>query len=144
EYTLVATNHGPSVTNGAITIEDALPVGLSYVSGSASVAVPSGTTAPASDEPALSGTDDRVLTWELLDAADTFEVGDASEVASRALTGPLGRESVTLTNSAVVDGPDPEPVPDPNPNTDEDTVTTGPTSAAMTIAKDVAAGPWLA
>ncbi|XPP26829.1 MAG: isopeptide-forming domain-containing fimbrial protein [Leucobacter sp.] len=144
EYTLVVTNHGPSATNGVIEIEDSLPVGLSYVADSASVTVPAGTTAPADPNPTLSGTDDRVLTWELLEDTDTFDLNQTITVTFRALLDPTLRESATLTNVAIVDGPDAEPDPDPNPNRSEDEIETGPTSAVMTIGKAVEAGPWLA
>lgn len=144
EYTLVVTNHGPSATNGVIEIEDSLPVGLSYVADSASVTVPAGTTAPADPNPTLSGTDDRVLTWELLEDTDTFDLNQTITVTFRALLDPTLRESATLTNVAIVDGPDAEPDPDPNPNRSEDEIETGPTSAVMTIGKAVETGPWLA
>jgi len=143
-YTLVVTNYGPSATNGVIEIEDSLPAGMSYVANSAVVTVPTGTTAPLDANPALSGTGNRVLTWQLLDTTDTFDFNETITITFQALIDPKLRQSVVLTNAAEVDGPDAEPDPDPHSNRDEDTITTGATDADMTITKTVAAGPYLA
>jgi len=109
EYTLVVTNHGPSATNGVIVIEDSLPAGMTYVANSAIVAVTGGT--PAAGEPALSGTGNRVLTWNALTAADTFDVGDTITVTFRALIDPKVRASVLLANTAEVDAPTASRIP---------------------------------
>lgn len=141
-YTLTVTNHGPSATNGSIEIEDSLPTGMSYVENSATVTVPG--SSPVLTEPTLSGTDDRVLTWEVLGTTDVFDVTDQIVVSFSALIDPLIREAVPFTNDVEVEGPETEPFPDPNPNTDDDTIVTGPTEATFTIGKDVSAGPWIA
>jgi len=136
-YTLVVTNYGPSATNGPILIEDALPAGMSYVANSATVTVPGGTTPPADPNPAIGGTGDRELTWNLLAPADTFDFNATITVTFRALIDPSVRSGVPLTNTAEVTGTDVEPDPDPHANTDTDTVTTTGTSATMTIDKQV-------
>lgn len=141
-YTLTVTNHGPSATNGVIVVEDSLPAGLSYVASSATVSVAGGI--PTAVEPVLSGIDDRVLTWSVLAAADTFDLNEQIEVTFQAFIDPLLRESATLVNASTVNGPDTEPDPDPNPNQDDDPIVTGPTEAIMTIGKTVATGPWIA
>ena len=136
-YTLVVTNYGPSATNGPILIEDALPAGMSYVANSATVTVPGGTTPPVDPNPAIGGTGDRELTWNLLAPADTFDFNATITVTFRALIDPSVRSGVPLTNTAEVTGTDVEPDPDPHANTDTDTVTTTGTSATMTIDKQV-------
>lgn len=143
EYTLVVTNYGPSTTNGVIEIEDSLPAGMSYVAGSAVVTVPTGTTAPTTDEPTLSGTDDRVLTWSLLATTDAFAPTETITITFDALVDPSVLAGAALRNAAEVDGPDNEPTPDPNPNRDTDDITTD-TEATMDIVKTVEAGPWIA
>lgn len=141
-YTLTAKNWGPSATNGVISIEDSLPVGLSYVANSAQVTLPGGSATQAN--PVLSGTDNRVLTWGLLAATDTFNLNAEITVTFKALIDPTLRENSTLVNVVTVDGPDNEPLPDPHPNRAEDSITTGATAATMAIAKTVAPGPWVA
>ncbi len=143
-YTITVTNHGPSATGGPIEIVDELPAGTSYEAGTARVAIAGGTA--ASLEPDLSGTDDRVLTWEVdLDGqpGEILAVGATIVVTLSVRIDADVRDGVVLINTAEVAGPETEPLDDPHPNTTTDSVT-AKTDADVTIVKSVEAGPWVA
>lgn len=146
QYTLTVTNHGPSSTNGGIEIVDNLPVGLSYVPGSATATSTAASRAALSAEPALSGEGDRTLTWNLLEAGDVLDIGQTITITIDALIDPSLRTGTELVNRASVSGPheQTEPDPDPNPNWARDVITTTGTTAAMTVQKFVQeSGDWV-
>ncbi len=146
-YTLTVTNHGPSSTSGDIEIVDSLPVGLSYVSGSATASTTATSRLPLSAEPAQSGAGNRTLTWNLLEALDVFDVGQTVTVSFDVTIDPALRAGSSLTNVATVEGPDDqtEPDPDPHPNRATDEIITTGISSAMKVEKQVQndAGDWV-
>ncbi len=100
-YTLDATNHGPSDSNGPITVTDTLPTGTSFVSAT--------------------GTDwDCSAAGLALTCSRTagLDNGQAAPQISVVVRVPADRTG-NLTNTAAVDGPD----PDPNPANDTSEVT---------------------
>lgn len=146
QYTLAVTNHGPSSTNGGVEIVDTLPVGLSYVAGSATATSTATSRAALSAEPALSGDGDRTLTWNLFETDDVLDVGQTITITIDAFIDPSLRAGTELVNNATVSGPhsQTEPDPDPNPNWARDVITTTGTTAAMTVQKFVQeSGDWV-
>ncbi|MBO1901242.1 DUF11 domain-containing protein [Leucobacter weissii] len=136
DYRIVATNEGPSVSDGPIEITDLLPAGFSYESGSAEVRIAGG--AWQSLEPSVSG---QLLSWTLLTGAgDTLAVDATIEIVLTTAVADTVREQQALVNRAEVDAPND---PDPRDDVWEDP-TDVVTRADMTIEKTVAAGPWVA
>ena len=146
DYTIVATNHGPSVADGEIVVGDLLPAGFSYVPGSARVAVADGAAVAA--EPTVAG---QQLSWTAVADGATLAPGETIVVALTTAIDAGVPAQQRLVNTATVGQPydpsDPSKSTDPDPsnNTDEDE-TDVRTSADVTIEKTVlgAAGDWVA
>ncbi|PRI12455.1 DUF11 domain-containing protein [Leucobacter massiliensis] len=135
DFTIVATNNGPSVSDGPIEIADELPAGFGYVPGSARVRVAG--AEPLAIEPAVDG---RRLSWTPVAEGGTLASGATIEISLTAsIDAQLGAQR-GVVNRATVDAPG-----DPNPGNDfwDDPVDVE-TRAAMTIVKEVAPGPWIA
>lgn len=143
-YTITVTNHGPSASDGPITITDQLPLGMSYDSTvAATVSVAGGSATEIT--PTIDAVTSRLLTWQVpiataLNPNETIVVTLSAHIDQRVAG------SVVLRNTATVTGVENEPDPtDPgtHPNTTTDEITTR-TDAALTIDKTVQPGPWVA
>ncbi|UOQ61901.1 DUF11 domain-containing protein [Leucobacter rhizosphaerae] len=135
DYTIVATNHGPSVSDGPIVLSDALPDGFSYVAGSAQVSVAG--AASTQIEPTISG---QTLSWTPVAVPDTLPVGATISITLTTAIAPDVAAQVGLVNTATVSAPN-----DPDPSDDTWTDPTEVvTQSDMVVAKSVEEGPWIA
>ena len=135
DYTIVATNHGPSVSDGPIELTDVLPAGFSYVAGSALVSVAGG--AAVQTEPTIS---EQTLSWTPVAEASTLAKDATISITLTTAVAPDVAAQVDLVNIATVSGPND---PDPSDNTWNDP-TEVVTQSDMVVTKEVAAGPWVA
>ena len=134
-YQLVVTNHGPSISDAPISVDDVLPAGFSYAAGSAMVSVAGGTAAAV--DPAVEG---QTLTWANLTSDVALAPSETIVISFTANIAATVGEQAGVLNTATVDGPNDT---DPGNNSDTDPVDIV-TQADMVITKDVAAGPWVA
>lgn len=137
DYTIVATNHGPSVSDGPIVITDSLPDGFSYVAGSAMVSIAG--AAPVAMDPVITEAG-QLLTWTPVATGATLARDATIEITLTTAIDAKVPAQLDLVNRATVDAPE-----DPNPDNDyRDDSTEVETHAEMTIVKDVEPGPWIA
>lgn len=135
-YVLKVHNRGPSSSDGPITVSDVLPLGLTYagnpvVTGQGTAGAPALTT---------NAEHRQVVTWTvngpLATGTDTVTIAFDATVSAHAVPG-------TYLNEANVVGVTGEPGDDPANNRDDDQIAVV-RQAAMTITKNVEAGPWVA
>lgn len=135
DYTIVATNHGPSVSDGPIVLTDVLPAGFSYVAGSAQVSVAGGTAVQT--EPTIS---EQTLSWTPVAEASTLAKDATISITLTTAIASDVAAQVDLMNIATVSGPND---PDPTDDTWNDP-TEVVTQSDMVVTKEVEAGPWVA
>ena len=135
DYTIVATNHGPSVSDGPIVLTDVLPDGFSYVADSAQVSVAGGAATPV--EPTIS---EQTLSWTPVAEGSTLAKDATIVITLTAAIAPEVAAQVDLMNRATVSGPND---PDPSDNTWDDP-TEVVTQSDMVVSKTVEDGPWVA
>lgn len=114
DYRLVVTNHGPSVSDDPITVSDRLPAEMSYVVGSARIAVDGAD--PVDAAPAVDGTE---LTWLDVTGEADLPVGAEVIITFTALIDTDASVRDPLVNFASVDGPNDN---NPDNNTSRDDV----------------------
>lgn len=131
EYTVTATQHGPSSSSGPVTVVDVLPEGFAFVEGSATVATDGG--APVAAAPSVSG---RELTWAFGAEGTTYPVGTEMTIVFRADIAP-DVPAGPAVNRATVDAPEDD---DPANDSAEDPATVV-TRAGLGLSKSAAAGP---
>lgn len=137
-YQLVVTNLGPSDSSAPIDVHDLLPAGFAYVGGSSqiegtAVADPSAGTVSSPDG------DRQSLVWENITGGVDLAEGDTATITFQVSIDPDLRAGGYL-NEAAVTGPDDNDVTN---NADDASVILR-TQTAMTIAKVVEDGPWIA
>ncbi|QZY51005.1 isopeptide-forming domain-containing fimbrial protein [Leucobacter tenebrionis] len=116
-YRLVVTNEGPSSAHGPITVTDALPLGMSYVPGSAQVQVADGESAGIEPELGSAGGAQR-LTWTPVAEGQSLEPGETIVLMLDAVTAADRFAPDGLRNVATVTTDD-----DSNPLNDESDAT---------------------
>ncbi|MEJ6490646.1 isopeptide-forming domain-containing fimbrial protein [Leucobacter sp. USCH14] len=101
DYRLLVTNEGPSIARGPIDVTDALPTGMSYVPGSARIALAGG--AAEAVEPAIASVAGaEALTWTPVVSDGSLAVGETVEITLQALVADSVVSSEGLTNVATV------------------------------------------
>ena len=135
DYTIVATNHGPSVSDGPIVLTDVLPAGFSYVPGTALVTVAG--AAAVQTEPTVS---EQTLSWTPVAEASTLAKDATITITLTTAIASDVAAQVDLVNVATVSGPND---PDPTDDTWNDP-TEVVTQSDMVVTKEVEAGPWVA
>jgi uncharacterized repeat protein (TIGR01451 family)/fimbrial isopeptide formation D2 family protein len=133
-FRLTVTNGGPSVSGAPITVSDRLPLGLTYVSSTVSVA-----GATAASATAVVSEDGRTLTWTPVTGVNTLAAG-ATVVIDVTTSVAADVRPQRLVNAADVTGPsDVDPA-----NNHSEVAVDVVTRAELSIRKDAAAGPWIA
>jgi uncharacterized repeat protein (TIGR01451 family) len=128
-YNIIVSNRGPSATDGAITITDLLPTGLSFVSGSGQgwTCGSSGALVTCTNPGPLSAPSISLL--QLTIGADNHAVGVAVNSITVSYAGDPNQANNTVTKSTVIKsarGPLPTTTATPTP------ATPVPTSAGAT------------
>ena len=107
DYRLLVTNEGPSIARGPIEVVDALPVGMSYVPGSARVSV-AGSPAEALEPAFARASGAERLTWTPIDAGASLAVGETVEITLQAAVADTVVSADGLANVASVSAADDE------------------------------------
>lgn len=128
DYQLVVTNKGPSISRGPIAVTDQLPVGLSYVPGSAIITWEDGTELQIDPEISPSRGSER-LSWTPVRVDESLAPGETVviELQTQLAEGVFSLDG--LVNTAKVKGPDDF---DPTNNSSDATVLVDPLVTLIT------------
>ena len=134
DYRLLITNEGPSIARGPITVTDALPIGMTYVEGSARMSLVGGASA-ALDPSVSAGAGGDRLTWTPVTDGDDLAVGATVEIVLQAAVAETVVSTDGLTNVASVEAAD-----DENPVNDVSSAAVVVDPVATLVAEKLAVG----